>query len=119
MLQFGHPGLVALLLAGVPVSFAEVQEAVRLSRQTAIGYIRASAGSTAASKDVEKQRRKAILGCSASHRVTFGEADRIVAIAVVSSAYCRLCGACACAVLLSGLLVCLQPASSLGGTTHA
>jgi hypothetical protein len=64
-----------LAAAGVPVSFAEVSEAVRLTRQTAIGYIR--------SKDADRQRRKAVLGCSGSHRVTFGEADRIVVIALV------------------------------------
>lgn len=70
---------VALVFAGVPLSFAEVQEAVRLTRQTAIGYIRGSKAPR------EKQRRQAVLGCSASHRVTFEEADRIVVIALVSS----------------------------------
>jgi hypothetical protein len=80
---------VWLCCAGVPLSFAEVQEAVRLTRQTAIGYIRGSGGSPAAIKANEKkQRRQAVLGCSASHRVTFGEADRIVAIALVSSWEC-------------------------------
>lgn len=76
-----------MLCAGVPVSFAEVQEAVRLSRQTAIGYLRGSSGSPAAGAKAqrERQRRHAVLGCSASHLVTFGEADRIVAIALVSS----------------------------------
>jgi hypothetical protein len=78
-------GVLHVLHAGVPVSFAEVQEAVRLTRQTAIGYIRGSGGSPAAIKaHKDKQRRQAVLGCSASHRVTFGEADRIVAIALVS-----------------------------------
>lgn len=69
---------MCLFPAGVPVSFAEVSEAVRLTRQTAIGYIR--------SKDADRQRRKAVLGCSGSHRVTFAEADRIVVIALVSRA---------------------------------
>lgn len=71
-----------LLLAGVPLSFAEVQEAVRLTRQTAIGYIRGSGGSPAATAaNKELQRRQAVLGCSASHRVVFEAADRIVVIA--------------------------------------
>lgn len=81
--------------AGVQLSFAEVQEAVRLTKQTAIGYIRgqgsgyssSSQGSsvlklTQGSRQHERQR-KAVLGCSASHRVTFREADRIVVIAQV------------------------------------
>lgn len=67
----------------MPVSFAEVQEAVRLTKQTAIGYIRGSGGHPGA-KAKDKQRRQSVLGCSASHMVTFGEADRIVAIALVS-----------------------------------
>lgn len=67
------------------MSFAEVQEAVRLTRQTAIGYIRGSGGSPSTIKVFkDRQRRHAVLGCSASHMVTFGEADRIVAIALVS-----------------------------------
>jgi len=76
---------VALVFAGVPLSFAEVQEAVRFTRQTAIGYIRGSKQSATGKAPREKQRRQAVLGCSAGHRVTFEEADRIVVIALVSS----------------------------------
>jgi hypothetical protein len=74
-------------IAGQCVSFAEVQEAVRLTGQTAIGYIRGSGSGEAGVKSSrDRQRRQAVLGCSASHRVTFGPADRIVVIALVSTA---------------------------------
>lgn len=82
-----HCTHVFMHVAGQCVSFAEVQEAVRLTGQTAIGYIRGSgtsAGSERSSR--ERQRRQAVLGCSASHRVTFEPADRIVVIALVSMA---------------------------------
>ena len=72
------------MAAGVPLSFAEVQEAVRLTKQTAIGYIKGSGGSPAAlAAHKDKKRRQAALGCSASHRVVFEEADRVVVIAQV------------------------------------
>jgi hypothetical protein len=90
---------------GVALTFAEVQEAVRLTRQTAIGYIRGQGGSScssssssgggaagqaavkpqarAAGKQQRDPKRKAVLGCSANHRVVFEEGDRIVVIAQV------------------------------------
>lgn len=57
---------------------------MRLTGQTAIGYIRGSGTGEGAKSSKERQRRQAVLGCSASHRVTFEPADRIVAIALVS-----------------------------------
>ncbi len=72
------------------MSFAEVEEAVRLTQQTALGYIRGqgsgSQGSTTALKKLKggskcTRQRKAVLGPSASHTVIFGESDRIVVLA--------------------------------------
>jgi hypothetical protein len=68
--------------AGVELTFAEVQEAARLTRQTAIGYIRGHRSSSGSQGSKQRERqRKAVLGCGASHLVTFDEADRIVVIA--------------------------------------
>eukprot|EP00879_Flechtneria_rotunda_P014393 GHRR01015040.1.p1 GENE.GHRR01015040.1~~GHRR01015040.1.p1 ORF type:complete len:1094 (+),score=407.36 GHRR01015040.1:691-3972(+) len=81
---------------GVPISFAEVEEVVRLTKQTALGYIRGHGSGSQASSNAAKQRsvkdlhgsskhqqreRTAVLGPAASHMVTFGEADRIVVLA--------------------------------------
>jgi hypothetical protein len=49
------------------MSFAELAESVRLTRQTAVGYIRAG--------------RLAVLAPHASHQVVFGPDDRVVVIA--------------------------------------
>lgn len=76
-------------VTGVPLLFAEVEEAVRLTRQTAIGYIRSNSTGqhsvTPSSKcnkaSKMQQQRKTVLGPSASHTVTFNEGDRIVVLA--------------------------------------
>lgn len=78
-----------LMLAGVPLLFAEVEESVRLTRQTALGYIRSNAAGqqsvSPSSKAIKasrlQQQRKAVLGPSASHVVSFNEGDRIVVLA--------------------------------------
>lgn len=75
------------LLPGVPLSFAEVEEAVRLTQQTALGYIRCRAHQAAISSLAKgghknnNRRHTAVLGPPASHTTTFDEHDRIVVIA--------------------------------------
>lgn len=76
----------AAALAGVPLCFAEVEEAVRLTRQTALGYIRgrhSKSGncSLAKNKQAAAGQRKVVLGPAASHTVVFEEHDRIVVLA--------------------------------------
>ncbi len=57
---------------------------MRLTGQTAIGYIRGSGtGASVTKNSRDRHRRQAVLGCSASHRVTFEPEDRIVVIALV------------------------------------
>eukprot|EP00775_Hariotina_reticulata_P013760 gene13760-13879_t len=77
---------------GVALSFAEVEEAVRLTGQTALGYIRGRCSSSsghlsnaislkATPQKQQGDRARCLLGCGAAHTVTFGENDRIVVLA--------------------------------------
>jgi hypothetical protein len=87
--------MLSTVCSGVAVSFAEVEEAVRLTGQTALGYIRGRCSSSNSSGSrsnaiislkgtSQKQQSdwsRCVLGCGAAHTVTFGENDRIVVLA--------------------------------------
>lgn len=78
---------------GVPISFAEVEEAVRLTRQTALGFIRGAGGGPQPLKGLKAgggaagararaaAARSVVLGPPGSHSVTFADGDRIVVLA--------------------------------------
>lgn len=71
----------------MPITFAELAETVRLTKQTALGYIRGSGspgtrGTLSAYKvDPASGGGAAVLGPHALHEVVFEEHDRIVVLA--------------------------------------
>ncbi|KAF8072886.1 Utp11 [Scenedesmus sp. PABB004] len=83
-LYLRNPASFNLPTNGQPLSFAEVEEAVRLTGQTALGWTRpgvpAAAGAGGRARQAAPQR-KVVLGPAASHTVVFDESDRIVVLA--------------------------------------